>query len=75
MKPLKETEKLTQAIGLSLLKDVKQTRLFEKKLLMRKALHWTMESDSFKTRLFRFIDVLPALQKPEDVLSYLREYF
>lgn len=75
MKTPKEIEKLTQDIGRSLLKDAKQTRLFDKNLLMRKALHWTMESDSFKTRLFRFIDVLPSLKDPEDVLSHLKEYF
>ena len=42
---------------------------------MEKALSWTMESDSFKTHLFRFIDVLPNLQTPEEILSHLREYF
>ena len=77
--PLKEDkiEKLTQEIGLSLLKTLKKkkTRLFDKKLWYGKVLAWTMKSDSFKTRLFRFIDVLPGLKTPEEILSHLKEYF
>jgi RHH-type proline utilization regulon transcriptional repressor/proline dehydrogenase/delta 1-pyrroline-5-carboxylate dehydrogenase len=34
-----------------------------------------MESPDFKTRLFRFIDVLPALTSAEQVSDRLREYF
>ena len=73
----KEIEQLTQEIGLSLLKTLnrKETPLFDKKLWYGKVLSWTMKNDSFKTRLFRFIDVLPALKTPEEILSHLKEYF
>ena len=73
----KEIERLTQEIGLSFLKTLnrKETPLFDKKLWYGKVLSWTLKSDSFKTRLFRFIDVLPALKTPEEILSHLKEYF
>src|SRR6476659_6084504 len=38
-------------------------------------LGWAMSHPSFKTQLFRFVDVFPATQDDEDVLRHVREYF
>jgi RHH-type proline utilization regulon transcriptional repressor/proline dehydrogenase/delta 1-pyrroline-5-carboxylate dehydrogenase len=38
-------------------------------------LRWSMEDDDFKVRLFRFIDVLPCLQRDEQVTNLVTEYF
>lgn len=72
-----EIETITQETGRILLKNLnqKENRLFDKQWWYGKVLSWTMKSGSFKTRLFRFIDVLPELRTPEQVLSHLKEYF
>ena len=38
-------------------------------------LDWAMAHPSFKTQLFRFVDVFPATTDDADVLRHLREYF
>ena len=38
-------------------------------------LGWAMNHPSFKTQLFRFVDVFPATTDDADVLRHLREYF
>ncbi|MEY2478400.1 MAG: RHH-type transcriptional regulator, proline utilization regulon repressor / proline dehydrogenase [Actinomycetota bacterium] len=38
-------------------------------------LGWAMSHPSFKTQLFRFVDVFPATTGDADVLSHMREYF
>ena len=38
-------------------------------------LKWTWKNPDFKTRLFRFIDVLPSLKSSEQIMSHLKEYF
>src|SRR3984893_776076 len=38
-------------------------------------LEWAMSHPSFKTQLFRFVDVFPAIQGDADVLRHVREYF
>jgi RHH-type transcriptional regulator, proline utilization regulon repressor / proline dehydrogenase / delta 1-pyrroline-5-carboxylate dehydrogenase len=41
----------------------------------RKILEWSMESRSFKVQLFRFVDVLPVLDKHTQIIEHLEEYF
>jgi RHH-type proline utilization regulon transcriptional repressor/proline dehydrogenase/delta 1-pyrroline-5-carboxylate dehydrogenase len=36
---------------------------------------WAMQNEDFKTRLFRFIDVLPSLKTDDLVVRLLHEYF
>src|SRR5262245_66206410 len=36
---------------------------------------WAMERPGFKTQLFRFVDVFPALTDAPDVAHHLSEYF
>ena len=38
-------------------------------------LEWAMSHPSFKTQLFRFVDVFPALDGNADVARHLSEYF
>jgi RHH-type proline utilization regulon transcriptional repressor/proline dehydrogenase/delta 1-pyrroline-5-carboxylate dehydrogenase len=38
-------------------------------------LEWAMSHPSFKTQLFRFVDVFPATTDDEDVVRHLDEYF
>src|SRR5207302_3874672 len=38
-------------------------------------LGWAMSHPSFKTQLFRFVDVFPATRGDADVLRHVREYF
>ncbi|MDQ1395792.1 MAG: RHH-type transcriptional regulator, proline utilization regulon repressor / proline dehydrogenase [Acidimicrobiaceae bacterium] len=38
-------------------------------------LGWAMSHPSFKTQLFRFVDVFPATHGDADVLRHIREYF
>jgi RHH-type proline utilization regulon transcriptional repressor/proline dehydrogenase/delta 1-pyrroline-5-carboxylate dehydrogenase len=38
-------------------------------------LEWAMSHPSFKTQLFRFVDVFPATHGDADVLRHIREYF
>ena len=37
-------------------------------------LEWSLRDPAFKARLFRFVDVLPALDSPGEVVRHLREY-
>lgn len=37
-------------------------------------LQWAMRDEQFKTRLFRFIDVLPSLESSAEITRHLREY-
>ena len=72
-----ELEALIQQMGRDLFKSSSHENqgLFNKSWWQGKALSWTMKNPSFKTQLFRFIDVLPTLKTPHQILSHLSEYF
>ncbi len=72
-----ELEKIIQEKGSSILKQARQSsyQIFNKNWWYGKVLSWTMKSNDFKTNLFHFIDVLPSLETPEQILSHLNEYF
>jgi RHH-type proline utilization regulon transcriptional repressor/proline dehydrogenase/delta 1-pyrroline-5-carboxylate dehydrogenase len=38
-------------------------------------LDWAMAHPEFKSRLFHFVDVFPALRSPDDVVRHLEDYF
>ncbi|MCY4512380.1 MAG: proline dehydrogenase family protein [Bdellovibrionales bacterium] len=73
----KELEALIQKTGRDLFHSgsSENQSLFNKSWWQGKALSWTMKNPSFKTQLFRFIDVLPTLKTPRQILSHLNEYF
>ena len=72
-----EFEKEVFEIGSELLKESsKYDQMFLKKnWWYQKMLSWTMQKQSLKTNLFRFIDVLPNLSTDEQFLSHWSEYF
>ncbi|HEY7088707.1 MAG TPA: proline dehydrogenase family protein [Tepidisphaeraceae bacterium] len=48
--------------------------IFNKGYWQGRMLEWAMADPSFKIDLFRFVDVLPALQSSEQISSHMREY-
>jgi RHH-type proline utilization regulon transcriptional repressor/proline dehydrogenase/delta 1-pyrroline-5-carboxylate dehydrogenase len=49
--------------------------IFSKDYWYGRIMEWSMKNEEFKTRMFRFVDVLPSLQNNNDVASHLKEYF
>jgi RHH-type proline utilization regulon transcriptional repressor/proline dehydrogenase/delta 1-pyrroline-5-carboxylate dehydrogenase len=48
--------------------------LFSKKGAYARLMDWSMKDPVFKTQLFRFVDVLPALHSPAEIIRHLQEY-
>ena len=71
-----EFEKLVFETGSELLKQSQSKDSFfsGKNWWYKKMLSWTMRHPTFKTNLFRFVDVLPSLSRPEQILAYFKEY-
>ncbi|RII28392.1 MAG: L-glutamate gamma-semialdehyde dehydrogenase [Geobacter sp.] len=49
--------------------------LFDQGAWMGKVLNWCMQNEQFKTQLFRFVDVFPALSDSKLLTEHIREYF
>jgi len=49
--------------------------LLDKEWWYTKVMDWSMKSNDFKTRMFRFVDVFPYLNSGHDILDHVREYF
>lgn len=49
--------------------------LFSKDFWYGSIMEWSMKNESFKTQMFRFVDVLPSLSSSDEVAKHLREYF
>jgi RHH-type transcriptional regulator, proline utilization regulon repressor / proline dehydrogenase / delta 1-pyrroline-5-carboxylate dehydrogenase len=49
--------------------------IFNKGWWMGKVVDWSMNNESFKVQLFRFIDVLPYLNTSESLARHIKEYF
>jgi RHH-type proline utilization regulon transcriptional repressor/proline dehydrogenase/delta 1-pyrroline-5-carboxylate dehydrogenase len=52
-----------------------RARVYRLSWWSERMLEWAMNHPSFKTQLFRFVDVFPATTDDEDVLAHLEEYF
>ena len=52
-----------------------KARVYKMSWWSERMLGWAMSHPSFKTQLFRFVDVFPATTGDADVLRHLREYF
>ncbi len=48
--------------------------LFDKAWWSGQVLEWAMRDPGFKTEMFRFVDVFPVLQTPEEVARHIQEY-
>ena len=77
MKQQPQLEQLIQEKGRKLLQHTQKNsyKLLDKKWWYGKILSFTMKNNSFKTKMFHFIDALPSLKKPEQILSHLQESF
>src|SRR3954469_7175141 len=51
-----------------------RSKVFELSWWSERVLSWAMSHPSFKTQLFRFVDVFPATTDDEDVVRHLDEY-
>ncbi len=52
-----------------------RSRVYRMSWWSERMLEWAMSRPSFKTQLFRFVDVFPALADNDDVLVHIAEYF
>ena len=52
-----------------------RSKVFRMSWWSERMLDWAMARPEFKTQLFRFVDVFPALAGNEDVAGHLAEYF
>ncbi len=48
---------------------------FRKDWWYGRIMEWSMQNEDFKTRMFRFVDVLPTLTSPSEVTKHIKEYF
>ncbi len=66
-----------QAIGRALFERVKNEAhaFFRADRWTSELMEWALRHDEAKLRLFRFVDVLPALADDAEVVRHLREYF
>src|SRR5271157_275628 len=69
-------EQRTVEIGERLLARAREHRkgLFSAGFWSDQLVSWTMKDPSFRTQLFRFIDVFPMLRSPEQIHDYLSDY-
>lgn len=72
-----EVERLTRAYGRDLFARLEGQRPvpFLPTWWDDRLMETTMGDESVKLQLFRFIDVLPLLKTPEEIVRHLREYF
>ena len=52
-----------------------KSKVFRMSWWSERMLDWAMSRPAFKTQLFRFVDVFPALADDDDVARHLSEYF
>ena len=78
MKPTSpDLEPAIRRIGedLARLSSGRTPTVFERRWWSQAAMNLAMHDQAFKTQLFRFIDVLPAISNDERVVSLAEEYF
>lgn len=49
--------------------------IFSKDYWYGRIMEWSMKNEGFKTKMFRFVDVLPTLENNNEVARHLKEYF
>ncbi|HEY8416657.1 MAG TPA: proline dehydrogenase family protein, partial [Limnochordales bacterium] len=74
---LERVERETQRIGRELFDRVKHeaAAFFRTERWTGQLLEWAMRHGDARLQLFRFVDVLPTLADPDDMVRHLREYF
>ena len=71
------TEQAVQTLARALYQKAAQHKpsLFEAKDLLGKMIDWSLEDESLRVALFRFVDVLPSLDSASEIGRHLEEYF
>ncbi len=66
-----------KTFGGQIFAEVQNTKLslFDPDFYTGKLMDWAMQDDAFKVSLFRFVDVLPALENSAAVIRHAQEYF
>jgi RHH-type proline utilization regulon transcriptional repressor/proline dehydrogenase/delta 1-pyrroline-5-carboxylate dehydrogenase len=64
------------SLGSEILSEARRRRggVFSSKFWSDQLMSWTMKDPAFKTQLFRFVDVFPALRGDAQVHEHLRQY-
>src|ERR671919_1520749 len=70
-----ERETVTLARRIAELGEAERSRVFAMSWWSERVMDWAMARPAFKTQLFRFVDVFPALGDRRDVARHLDEYF
>lgn len=72
-----ELERRIRQIGEEIFSRMREGRfsLFDQRNWTGKMMAWSLQDERFKTQLFRFVDVLPALKTPRAFIAHLQEYF
>ena len=71
------TEQAVQTLARSLYRKAAEHKpsLFEVKDLLGRMIDWSLEDESLRVALFRFVDVLPSLESSSEIGRHLEEYF
>ena len=71
------TEQAVQSLARSLYQKAAEHKpsLFEAKDLLGRMIDWSLEDESLRVALFRFVDVLPSLESSSEIGRHLEEYF
>lgn len=75
--PSEDLDKLICKQGTQLFHLIQDQKppLFNKSHWKGKLLDWSMRNESFKTNLFRFVDVFPSLKSGKSLTRHIQEYF
>ena len=71
------TEQAVQTLARALYQKAAQHKpsIFEAKDLLGRMIDWSLEDESLRVALFRFVDVLPSLDSASAIGRHLEEYF
>jgi len=75
---MQDTQSKILSLGEDILKKIEsqsKASLFSKDFWYGSIMEWSMRNEKFKTNMFRFVDVLPALNSGDEVAKHLKEYF
>ncbi|HXW59950.1 MAG TPA: proline dehydrogenase family protein, partial [Myxococcota bacterium] len=69
-------EKQISLEGMAIFSAIKNSKesMFDKHYWLGRMMEWVMKDPSFKVDLFRFVDVLPALNTNEQISEHIKEY-
>jgi RHH-type proline utilization regulon transcriptional repressor/proline dehydrogenase/delta 1-pyrroline-5-carboxylate dehydrogenase len=70
-------ERVIQTLARSLCREAAQHKpsIFEPQDWLGKMIEWSLDDESLRVALFRFVDVLPSLDSAADIGRHLEEYF